>query len=78
MEEAVSDKRARYRPEQHPSAGLVPFAVGALGRLSAEAHGLVVTMATDGQDARRALQRLSALTQQRLADVLRASEPRAA
>ncbi len=78
LEEAVGEKRRRYRPERAPSVGLVPFAVGALGRVSPEAHGLLAATATDGQDARRALQHLSALTQQRLADVLRASEPRAA
>ena len=75
MTDVVGGKRQRYRPEKHPTAGLVPFAVGALGRLSPEAKGLLASMATDGQDARRAYQKMSALTQQRLADVLRASEP---
>ena len=74
--DAVRGKLQRYRPERTPSVGFVPFAVGALGRLSPEAHGLLTAFAVDGQDARRALQKLSALTQQRLADVLRAAEPR--
>ncbi len=77
LADAVGDKLLRYRPERNPRVGFVAFAVGALGRLSPEARGLLAAMATDGQDARRAYQKLSALTQQRLADVLRASEPRA-
>ena len=76
--DAVRGKLRRYKPGRTPSLGFVPFAVGALGRLSPEAHGLLTAFAVDGQDARRALQQLSALTQQRLADVLRASEPWAA
>ena len=77
LADAVGEKLRRYNPEQHPTAGFVPFAVGALGRLSPDARGLLAAFATGGQDLRRAYQKLSALTQQRLADVLRASEPRA-
>ena len=75
LADVVDGKLLRYPPAQHPSVGLVPFAVGALGRMSPEAHGLLASMATDSQDARRAYQQLSALSQRRLADVLRASEP---
>ena len=76
LADVVGGKLRRYPPSQHPTAGFVPFAVGALGRLSPEARGLLASMAVDGQDARRAYQAASALTQRRLADVLRASEPR--
>ena len=75
LADVVDGKLKRYPPAKHPSVGLVPFAVGALGRMSPEAHGLLASMATDSQDARLAYQQLSALTQRRLADVLRASEP---
>ena len=41
LTEAAAGKRARYPPSRHPTVALVPFAVGALGRLSPEARGLV-------------------------------------
>ena len=48
----------------------------ALGRLSPEARGLLASMARASEDTRRAYQAVSFLTQQRLADILLASEAR--
>ena len=76
LQDAVGAKLRRYPPDKHPTVGFVAFAVGALGRLSPEARGLLGSMARDSADTRRAYQAVSFLTQQRLADVLRASEPR--
>lgn len=76
LRDAVGAKLRRYPPEKHPTVGFVAFAIGALGRLSPEALGLLGSMARDSADTRSAYQAVSFLTQQRLADVLRASEPR--
>ena len=76
LQDAVGAKLRRYPPDKHPTVGFVAFAVGALGRLSPEARGLLGSMSRDSADTRRAYQAVSFLAQQRLADVLRASEPR--
>ena len=51
LADTVEAKLRRYPPTDYPSAGFVPFAIGALGRLSPEASGLIASLARDGEDA---------------------------
>ena len=77
--EMVADKRQRYRAEDHPSVGLVPFVVQSLGRVSPEARALIRSLAPSDPAERSvvissALQDLSVLVQTRLAEQLLSAE----
>jgi len=75
----VGRKRDRYKPEAYPAAGLVPFVVESLGRISPEARALIRSVAPHDPSVRSsviraALQDLSVLVQTRLAEQLLSAE----
>ena len=81
--DAVADKRRRYPPGQHPSAGLVPFVVESLGRPAEETVLLLRAAAPQDRKVRavalhRAWRSLSYLVQLRLAELLLSAETSAA
>jgi len=79
----VAEKRRRYPPGQHPSAGLVPFVVESLGRPAEETSRLLRATAPRDKKVRavalqRAWRSLSYLVQLRLAELLLSAETSAA
>ena len=79
----VTEKRRRYPPAQHPSAGLVPFVVESLGRPAQETVLLLRAAAPQDKKVRavvlhRAWRSLSYLVQLRLAELLLSAETSAA
>ena len=77
--EACRGKRQIYRPDKHPRARLIPFALEARGRASGEAVQFLQSMApTDPSERaivmRSAYQQLSTLVAMREAEILMASE----
>ena len=79
----VTEKRRRYPPAQHPSAGLVPFVVESLGRPAHETVLLLRAAAPQDKKVRavalhRAWRSLSYLVQLRLAELLLSAETSAA
>ena len=79
----VTEKRRRYPPAQHPSAGLVPFVVESLGRPAQETALLLRAAAPQDKKVRavalhRAWRSLSYLVQLRLAELLLSAETSAA
>ena len=81
--EREEHKRKRYPPEHHPHAALIPFVVEARGRLGAEVLPFLKQHAPAEEPLRsavlaRALHDISIITQQGLAALLLAAEPRPA
>ena len=79
----VTEKRRRYPPAQHPSAGLVPCVVESLGRPAQETVLLLRAAAPQDKKVRavalhRAWRSLSYLVQLRLAELLLSAETSAA
>ena len=79
----ADEKRKRYPPDLHPHAELVPFVVEARGRLGAEVLPFLRQHAPAEEPLRsavlaRALHDISIITQQGLAALLLAAEPRPA
>ena len=79
--EREDHKRKRYPPEKNPHAGLIPFVVEARGRLGAEVLPFLRQHAPVEEPQRsaalaRATRELSIITQQGLASLLLAAEPR--
>ena len=77
------EKRKRYPPDLHPHAELVPFVVEARGRLGEEVLPFLRHHAPAEELLRsamlsRALRDISIITQQGLASLLIAAEPRPA
>ena len=76
----VRTKRSRYPAAKLPNNPMTPFVVEALGRLSPEAEGFLRAHAPEDKAERsvvlrRAKQALSALVQERLAELLLSAEP---
>ena len=79
----ADEKRKRYPPQDHPHAELVPFVVEARGRLGEEVLPFLRHHAPAEEPFRsavlaRALRDISIITQQGLAALLLAAEPRPA
>ena len=79
----ADEKRKRYPPQDHPHAELVPFVVEARGRLGEEVLPFLRHHAPAEEPLRsavlaRALRDVSIITQQGLAALLLAAEPRPA
>ena len=79
--ETEDRKRKRYPPAKHPHAELIPFVVEARGRLGAEVLPFLRQHAPVAEPQRsaalaRALREVSIITQQGLAALLLAAEPR--
>ena len=79
----ADEKRKRYPPQDHPHAELVPFVVEARGRLGEEVLPFLRHHAPAEEPLRsavlaRALRDISIITQQGLAALLLAAEPRPA
>ena len=77
------EKRHKYPPDDHPHAELVPFVVEARGRLGAEVVPFLKQHAPTEEPLRsavlaRALRDISFITQQGLAALILAAEPRPA
>ena len=79
----ADEKRRKYPPQDHPHAELVPFVVEARGRFGAEVLSFLKQHAPAEEPLRsavlaRALRDISIITQQGLAALLIAAEPRPA
>jgi len=79
----AEDKRKRYPPAKNPHAELIPFVVEARGRLGAEVLPFLRQHAPAEEPLRsaamaRVLREISIVTQQGLAALLLAAEPRPA
>ena len=79
--ETEDRKRKRYPQAKHPHAELIPFVVEARGRLGAEVLPFLRQHAPVAEPQRsaalaRALREISIITQQGLANLLLAAEPR--